>query len=63
MIDWRHHILRRKKNARRRCGKAPDDARIEQGFSDLADLRDSTAKEELPEGLKRIVEKLRRQGD
>lgn len=63
MIDWRHYIPRWKKNARRRSGIALAYAKIEQGFSELSRLRDSTAKEELPEGLKRVVEKLRREDD
>ncbi|MEX1306364.1 MAG: hypothetical protein WEA84_14510 [Rhodovibrionaceae bacterium] len=63
VIDWRHHILRRKTNVRRRSGNASSDARIDQGFADLKRLRNSTAKEELPERLKRVVEKLRRQED
>jgi hypothetical protein len=40
--------------------RSPRDAELEQGFASLRGLRNSTAREELPERLKHVVEKLRR---
>lgn len=60
VIHWPHRFPRRKANARKRAGSASSSAKIERGFQDLSRLRNSTAKEDLPEGLKRVVKKLRR---
>lgn len=63
MTDRRKREPSRWAASRRHPSSSSGDAETERGLAGLARLRNSTAKEELPERLKALVEKLRRRND